>query len=359
MAEQPENNLLNTIRGLIADRRNPETNSQNALQELRDVQNRIQQILVYLQEDAPDDGERELILFMIRTLIRNTIQIALANENATPISFRRRVMNAIVFKLLSLSMALRRFVRDMSYRPRPGGPIHKYLFPPSPRAFLIDEKVSTEPHDECFICKEPYRSSRSKASSPIAAPQAPDHDEHLLAPGTCRAIKLQPCGHVVGDACFFAWMRARRASFGGRCPYCQQKIGLKPPTLLEKTKTYFSTSLILHFPDFVVATYFPRWMPDLPAASLKTRMLLLLMIGAYGGLWMGCLNAWLGVLLGLCTRGSYAPLVPAFHWGFLWKLLLAPVFATVLDHEVLRLLRVASDGIWWGVRWYELRRNNG
>jgi hypothetical protein len=256
MADQLENidlqgremHFINILQELIEILEDPRTNLQNALQDLHDIQNLLQGISFRLQNGAPTNDQRELIRLVGIALanlenIPNRNQTNSNSRRATPISFSRRAMNAIVSNLASFSTALGNIVRDMDHLPRQGGPIHAYLFPADLRDLLVDRNVPTEPHDECIICKEPFiptaRRSRFRGLTSAAPPQALDND---LVPGDCRAIKLQPCGHVVGDVCFASWMRAPNLSFGGCCPYCQQQIGLKPASLFRKVKSYFGTS---------------------------------------------------------------------------------------------------------------------
>jgi hypothetical protein len=372
MADQLENidlqgremHFQNILQELIEILEDPRTNLQNALQDLHDIQNLLQGISFRLQNGAPTNDQRELIRLVGIALanlenIPNGNQTAPNSRRATPISFSRRAMNAIVSKLASFSTALGNIARDMDHLPRQGGPIHAYLFPADPRVLLIDKKVPTEPHDEFIIYKEPFittsHRSRFNALSSAAPPQTLDNDQHMLVPGSCRAIKLQPCGHVVGDVCFATWIRAPNLSFRGRCPYCQQQIGLKLPSLLRKVKSYFGTSWVLHFPDYVVATYFPRWMPEEPVANLEYKIQLMVAIGLYNHLWLRCLKACLQSL----WEGNLPIVVLVCHCIFTCGVLLVPFVAAVLDHESLRLLQLVVSGIRWGVDWYGLERNIG
>ena len=355
MADQPgnvdfegiENDIQNALQLLEND------DYRNDLQLLNEIQINLVRSLTRLitGRGLDNDHLREPIRIVTNTLVNladiaNDLRNTAANtQAATPVSFRRRATNAVVSKLASLFAALENFVQELSRRPPFSGPVHKFFFPPPPRVYQIDQGVSTEPEDECFICKEPFipttygshlKGLSFKGLFLNAAPQEVG----------CRPVKLRPCGHVVGDVCIAAWMQASNPSSGGRCPYCRQQIGYKPLSLFGKVKAYFSASVIFHVPDMLAGMYM------IPSMRRTVPMLTWVMFGAglssYACLWTRCMVLCLQTL----WRGNIPIVAVVYHCAVFWALLFVPFIAAVMDLELLRVLQLVVTGIRRLVDWY-------
>lgn len=87
--------------------------------------------------------------------------------------------------------------------------LHQIIDPPThiqyPQAY-----ITPPPNGECFICTDVYSTDPSSAK-------------------TCRAVRLSPCGHVIGDQCFAAWI----LSHPEMCTYWNHKL---PRTLPPESR---------------------------------------------------------------------------------------------------------------------------
>jgi len=172
--------------------------------------------------------------------------------------------------------------------------------------------------------------------------------------GGCRAVKLLPCGHVVGDVCIAAWMQASNPSFGGRCPYCRQQIGYKPLSLFGKVKAYFSKSSLLQLPDLLVAMFM------LPS-SMRSVSMYAFMIGLGAPLVLAASLGTYGMVLSLqiLWRGNLPIVAVVQVCALCWALIFMPFIGAVMDLEILRVLQLVVTGIRRLVDWYNREPNVG
>lgn len=196
--------------------------------------------------------------------------------------------------------------------------------------------------EECWIC--------SGKPSPTFKGEEELVVRHIEPVG-CRAIRLQPCGHILGDTCLDEWMSNPEIASHGLCPCCRQPLTRVPFSLLGQARRYLGKLWIFHVPDMILAILLPSFHPRMaklvqPSLSMKIMAVLFpctfLMAWTYG--------------LSMCLRDLS-------HWddtstyrvwfsAYAYFLMFLPVIMSAFNDPMLWVSRSFADGLHMWVFWY-------
>lgn len=129
---------------------------------------------------------------------------------------------------------------------RKRGNLERWLLPSAKVKHQMKVKLTPEDPPHCVICHSALGTDTKRCTDP--------------SEDTCQAVRLQPCGHVVGLECFNAWLEATH----GATPTCLQctrpvvvnagqtqrvlrRIFLTPIRMAEKALLYSICIVILPF----------------------------------------------------------------------------------------------------------------
>jgi hypothetical protein len=97
----------------------------------------------------------------------------------------------------------------------------------------------------CWVCNDTAYQTYLMAEQPVTS-------------GECHAIRLKPCGHIVGDLCFEYWMDRAGNIETGLCPFCQQLLARSRQSPLSALKKYYAQHPMSHIWDMTLLDVMQR-----------------------------------------------------------------------------------------------------